>query len=510
MQFIYNSILKTNRIMNVFDYFFTDTKERNKDFIVNSNEVVSFNKLHDDSLLLAHYLFNRMGENNRIILISQNSVFFVTCYLAIIKSGNICVPLNPLIEQENYSYIEELIQCELSLVSKQVKQSLNIKSEIIKESNLNEILQSFEDNTEDKTKDKWLPEAFDENRLAEILFTSGSTGISKGVMLTHLNLRANTESILAYLKLTSDDSMLLVLPLFYCYGLSVLHTHLKVGAKIVFNNNFILLGSIIDDLQKYQCSGFAGVPSHYQMLLRKSKTFKNTRFEHLRYVTQAGGKLHEAFIEEFIETFPDINFYVMYGQTEATARLSYLEPLKLKSKLGSIGKAIPGVILKVLGVDGKDVVTGEVGEIVAKGDNVMKGYLDDTKETSQVLKDGWLYTGDLGVMDNEGFIYLTSRKKEIMKIGGHRISPKEIEEVIVSISEVVDCTVVAIDDELLGEAIKAIIVINEETDKNYLKSKVINLCRSRLSPNKTPHLIEFVLNLKVSSSGKKIKDQSIN
>ena len=496
--------------MNVFDYFFTDTKTSNKEFIINGGEAISFEKLYNNSLLLAHYLSNRLGENNRIILISQNSVFFVTCYLAIIKSGNICVPLNPQIEQNNFSYIENLIQCELSFVSQQVKASLIIKSDTSHESNLQKLLESLNDIKEDREVDELKTDAFDENRLAEILFTSGSTGVSKGVMLTHLNLRANTESILGYLKLTSKDSMLLVLPLFYCYGLSVLHTHLKVGAQIVFNNNFILLGSIIDDLIKYDCTGFAGVPSHYQMLLRKSKTFKQTNFDHLRYVTQAGGKLHEAFIQEFIETFPDVKFYVMYGQTEATARLSYLEPSKLKLKLGSIGKAIPGVILKIVNIDGENVEADQVGEIVAKGDNVMKGYLDDSKETNQVLKNGWLYTGDLGVMDNDGFIYLTSRKKEIMKIGGHRISPKEIEEVIVSISEVVDCTVVAVDDDLLGEAIKAIIVINEETDKTYLKSKILDLCRSRLSPNKTPHIIEFIMNLNVSSSGKKVKDQSIN
>ncbi len=109
-------------------------------------------------------------------------------------------------------------------------------------------------------------------------------------MLTHRNLRANTESILSYLKLRSDDSILLVLPLYYCYGLSILHTHLKVGAAILLHNNFALLGSVIDNLVKYRLTGFAGVPSHFQLLLRKSLTFKNTRFAHLRYVTQAGGK----------------------------------------------------------------------------------------------------------------------------------------------------------------------------------------------------------------------------
>ena len=323
-------------------------------------------------------------------------------------------------------------------------------------------------------------------------------------MLTHLNLRANTDSILSYLKLTSSDSMLLVLPLYYCYGLSVLHTHLKVGASIFLNNNFILLGSVIANLIKYESTGFAGVPSHFQMLLRKSQTFKNTTFPHLRYVTQAGGKLHEAFIEEFINAFPTVDFFVMYGQTEATARLTYLPSKSVKSKIGSIGKPIPGVTLKIITKDGKPVKNGEVGEIVVKGENIMKGYFNDPVGTNDTLKNGWLYTGDLGRTDKEGFIFLTARKKGILKVGGERISPKEIEEVIVSIPDVIDTTVIAIDDELLGEAIKAIVVVNEDTNQDELKNKILNLCKQKLASNKTPKVIEFTLKFDVNSIGKKV------
>ena len=130
------------------------------------------------------------------------------------------------------------------------------------------------------------------------------------------------------------------MPFYYCYGLSLLHTHLRVGGAVHMNNSFIFIGSVIDDLNTYKCTGFAGVPSHFQILLRKTKDFKTTKFHTLRYVTQAGGKLHTAFIEEFIDAFPDIRFNVMYGQTEATARLSYLPPEDLRRKLGSLGRGI--------------------------------------------------------------------------------------------------------------------------------------------------------------------------
>lgn len=490
--------------MNVYDYFFSESKKMNSKFILNKGEDISFKELHWKSLSLAHYISKKIGENNKIILISHNSIFFIISYLAIIKSKNICVPLNPSIEQDNFNYIENAIQCNLLFVSDSSKLKLNIKNEIIDEPFLNEVLNSYATNDTNDIEENLSDISFDENRLAEILFTSGSTGIPKGVMLSHLNLRSNTDSILSYLKLSSADSMLLVLPLYYCYGLSILHTHLKVGASIVFNNNFILMGTVIDNLIKYECSGFAGVPSHFQMLLRKSQTFKNTTFPHLRYVTQAGGKLHEAFIKEFTLAFPSVCFYVMYGQTEATARLTYLAPSSLKTKIGSIGKPISGVSLNIVDENNKRVKNGEIGEIIVKGNNIMIGYLNDLKGTNETLRDGWLHTGDLGRIDEDGFVFLIGRKKNIIKIGGERISAKEIEEVIVSIPEIIDCTVLAIGDELLGEAIKAKVVINDSSNQQELKTKILKLCKQKLSKNKTPKVIEFASKLHLNSIGKKV------
>ena len=147
---------------------------------------------------------------------------------------------------------------------------------------------------------------FDSERCAEIIFTSGSTGKPKGVMISHKNLIANTSSIVEYLQLTSDDRMLVVLPFYYCYGLSLLHTHLRVGGSIVFNNAFIFLGGVLKSLIDNKCTGFAGVPSHFQILLRKSDSFKQTKFPDLKYVTQAGGKLAPIFIDEFREAHPNV------------------------------------------------------------------------------------------------------------------------------------------------------------------------------------------------------------
>ncbi|MCZ4694022.1 AMP-dependent synthetase [Ancylomarina euxinus] len=490
--------------MNVVDYLFLESESLDKDFVIGPNETIAYKQIYKESMLFANYLKNLIGEKQGVLLASENSVLFIVTYLAIIKSGNICIPIDPTIEQDNFEYIVKTSKSKCIVFSdrftKIISKSVDYK---IDKNRFDEIIKNSD------LKTAKFSDEFDSNRIAEILYTSGSTGIPKGVMISHKNIIANTNSIISYLKLKTDDIMGVVLPFYYCYGLSLLHTHLKVGASLVLINNFIFLPTVINNIKGYNCTGFAGVPSHFQILLKKSESFKNTNFPNLRYVTQAGGKLHNSFIEEFIEIFSNIEFFVMYGQTEATARLSYLPPEKLKEKIGSIGKSIPDVILKVLNENGEVAETGELGEIVAKGDNIMRGYFKDKEGTKDVLKNGWLYTGDIGSMDEDGFIYLQSRKKEIIKVGGKRVSPKEIEEVIVSINEVVDCTVIAVRDDLLGEAIKAIVVLKNDCDEKQIKKQILKKCHQKLQIHKVPQLICFEEAMQVSSSGKKIRSHSI-
>jgi long-chain acyl-CoA synthetase len=255
---------------------------------------------------------------------------------------------------------------------------------------------------------------------------------------------------------------------------------------------------------EYKCTGFAGVPSHFQLLLRKSDSFKKTTFPDLKYVTQAGGKLATIFIDEFINSFPAVKFFVMYGQTEATARLSYLPPDLYLRKKGSMGKGIPGVELKVINERGEKIKPGETGEVVARGENIMMGYFADEEGTKNTIRGEWLFTGDLGTVDEDDFIFLTARKKEIIKLGGKRISPKEIEAVILEIPEVVDCTIEGIYDEVLGEAIKAIVIINPSENKSINSDLIKKHCSNHLALYKIPQIIEFRDDLTISSSGKKI------
>lgn len=390
-----------------------------------------------------------------------------------------------------------MTECELIFISNKFLNKIDLskeKNRISEAKYLNILKNDFKEDFSDN---------FDKNSLAEIIFTSGSTGTPKGVMISHENIMANTNSILKYLVLNSSDIVCIVLPFYYCYGLSLLHTHLKVGGSIVLNNSFMFLGTVIKDLITYKCTGFSGVPSHFQMLLKKSNSFKITEFPDLRYVTQAGGKLSNSFIEEFIDSFPKINFFVMYGQTEATARLSFLDPNDLKNKPGSIGKAIPDVTLKIIDEYDNEVGPEIVGELIAKGKNIMQGYFKDPLLTNTILKNNWLYTGDLVKKDKDGDIFIIARKKEIIKVAGHRVSPKEIEEVISTVNGVIDCTVKGVNDDLQGEAITAYIVIDNIDFKKKINEDILLKCKENLALYKIPQFIEFTDQLHFKLTGKK-------
>jgi acyl-CoA synthetase (AMP-forming)/AMP-acid ligase II len=217
-------------------------------------------------------------------------------------------------------------------------------------------------------------------------------------------------------------------------------------------------------------------------------------------VTCAGGALSKASIGALQECLPKTEIYVMYGQTEASARLSYLEPSDVTRKMGSIGKGIPGVRLRVLRKDGTEVLPGEVGEITAEGDCLMKGYWNNPGATQKTLKANRLYTGDLATIDEEGFIFVVGRASEIIKSGSYRIHPIEIEEVLNSHPGVLESAAVGVDDTVLGEAIVAFIVARP--DGSPPPSDLLRHARKFLPAFKVPRKIVFVDRLPKTSSGK--------
>jgi acyl-CoA synthetase (AMP-forming)/AMP-acid ligase II len=339
----------------------------------------------------------------------------------------------------------------------------------------------------------------DEDELAAIIYTSGSTGTPRGVMLTHQNITANTASIVEYLQLTAADRMMVVLPFYYVYGLSLLHTHIAVGGTLVLDNRFAFPNVVLKAMREHAVTGFAGVPSTFALLLHRSN-LAGTELPSLRYVTQAGGAMPPAHIHEWLKVLPQVPFFVMYGATEASARLTYLPPAELLNRPGSIGRAIPNVDVRVLRDDGQPADVGEVGELVARGANIAQGYWrrpDDTRE--RFGRDGYR-TGDLGYVDQDGFFYLVARRDEMLKIGAHRVSPREIEDALHEHPAIHEVAVVGAPDKLLGEVAVAYIVPLE--GEPVSERDLILFARARLPEHKVPARVVAIAEIPKTPAGK--------
>lgn len=334
---------------------------------------------------------------------------------------------------------------------------------------------------------------------AVIVYTSGSTGKPRGAVLRHRNLVANTRSIVEYLGLGADDRVSVVLPFSYVYGMSLLNTHLAVGGSMVIHDSLLFTGAVLDAMQKEEVTGFAGVPSTFAILLNRSDLAERA-WPRLRYVTQAGGAMPAPHVARLVEALPSTEVVVMYGATEASARLSYVPPARLREKLGSIGIGIPGVTLRIRRPDGTDADVDEVGEVAARGENVMEGYWQDPDATAEVLVDGELLTGDLGRRDADGFFWLVGRSREMIKAGGHRISPKEIEEHLLHHEGVHEAAVVGVPDEYAGELIVA--HVTARPGVTLMADEVVAFAKAVLPPHKVPARVEVHRDLPRNANGK--------
>jgi len=339
----------------------------------------------------------------------------------------------------------------------------------------------------------------DRDDLAQIIYTSGTTGHPKGVMLSHGNLAANTASIQRSLPISEDDRAFCILPFQYSYGSSVLHTHLSIGATVLIERSLMYPGAVLQRMVSEAATSFAGVPSTFYLLLDRTR-LSDYDLSSLRYVTQAGGHMDHARISTFRELVPSADFFVMYGQTEASARLACLPSSDLDGRPGSAGKAIPGVELSVRDQEGLTLSAGQEGELWARGENTMLGYWNDAEATASVLVDGWLKTGDIGRVDEDGYVFLTGRSREFIKSGAYRVAPAEIEDVIRSVEGVRDVAVVGRDDSVLGEAIHAhVIAAGPGPD---LERAIMRACSDRLARFKLPKQIHFRNDFPKTASGK--------
>jgi len=447
---------------NVANYLlFGKTPDRTA--LLTTNREYTYGDIRSATGKIADYL-GRIGSSkgDRVLLISANNLFWVASYLGVLRAGLVCVPLPETISKESLEFIRKATGATIVLAqARPCTRMINALEgcHLLTDRDIQHVSGLASQEHFQRLSESPVGPAVEvkNHDLAALMFTSGSTGKPRGVMVSHRNIIANTESIITYLELSDQDRMMAVLPLHYCFGTSLLHTHLRVGGSLVLDSRFLYPEIILQRMLETECTGFAGVPSHFQILLRKSD-LRSKSFPKLRHIQQAGGCLAPQFIRELRDALPATKIFIMYGQTEATARLSYLPPTFLDCKLGSIGRGIPGVRLRVVNDSGEDVLCGEVGEIVAEGENVAQGYWAATQDTAETFRGGKLYTGDLARVDSDGFIYIVDRKKNFLKWCGKRVGVQEIENRLLEFPCISEAAIVGVSDVILGEAPRAFVV----------------------------------------------------
>jgi long-chain acyl-CoA synthetase len=298
--------------------------------------------------------------------------------------------------------------------------------------------------------------------LAALMATSGSTGVPRFVLVTHGNLIANTEAIIRSQHLGSDERAMQILPVNYCFGASLLHTHLYQGGGVVFDRRFMFPDKVLHSMAELDCTTFAGVPTVYNVLLRRSN-LRGIAMPRLRRFLQAGGSLAPQRINEMRQAFPSSKFYVMYGQTEATARISCLEPERWDEKPGSVGRPLDNLMVRIVDDEGNDLPTGQIGELLVAGPSICSGYLNDPGETRRVFSDGWLRTRDLARQDEDGHLWIEGRKGAFLKMRGMRVSFPEVEAKVSAIPGVYECVARATEHPEAGEALVLFIVPDQGT-----------------------------------------------
>lgn len=342
-----------------------------------------------------------------------------------------------------------------------------------------------------------------ETDLALLQYTGGTTGIAKGVMLTHYNLVANTIQTRAWCYKSEEgkERYLAALPFFHVFGMTVLmNLAMRLGGMLILLPKFDIDLSL-KLIDKMKPSTFPGAPTMYISLINHPDVQKYNLSS--INICISGAAPLPGNVQERFEKLTNGKLIEGYGLTEASP-VTHANNIWEKRKLGSIGIPFPDTIAKVVDPEtGEDVENGNVGELIIQGPQVMQGYWNQPIETSETLRDGWLYTGDMAMMDNDGFFYIMDRKKDLIIAGGFNIYPREIEEVLFKHPAVMDVVVAGVPDEYRGETVKAYIVLKEDatTDANQLEA----FCRERLAAYKVPRKYEFRESLPKTLVGKTLR-----
>jgi long-chain acyl-CoA synthetase len=457
-------------------------------------------------------------RGDRVAIYLENSVEAVISIFAILKAGAVFVVVNPTTKADKLHYI--LNNCRASgLITHRTKLGA-LSNALANAPHLQGVwvaggVPAAEFTTPERLfdlratlEDANLPAAPPAKKcididLAALIYTSGSSGRPKGVMLTHLNIVSAATSITTYLENLPDDIILSVLPLSFDYGLYQLLMAFKIGGTLVLERSFTYPYRIIELLNQEHVTGFPMIPTISALLLQLDLAAH--RFPSLRYITNTAAALPTDHIRRLRRLLPDVKIFSMYGLTECK-RVSYLPPDQIDIRPASVGRGMPNEEVYIVDDAGRRAEAGVVGELVVRGSNVMKGYWELPEETDRMLRPGplpgekVLHTGDLFRMDEEGYLYFVSRKDDIIKTRGEKVSPREVEDVLHAMPGVAEAAVIGVPDEVMGEAIKA--VVRLQAGAKLSAVQVIHWCSLKLENFMVPKFVDFEREFPKTSTGK--------
>lgn len=344
------------------------------------------------------------------------------------------------------------------------------------------------------------PPPADDTSCAVIIYTSGTTGYPKGAMLSHKNLTANVSQVQAALEIDGRDRFLTVLPLFHSFAATVcMNTALACGSLSVLQDSFAPKQTL-EELAQRGITLFAGVPAMFNAMLMVPAD-RTPMLPHLRLLVSGGAPLPAGTLAALEERYR-VPVLEGDGPTECSPVTSVNPPEGMR-KVGSVGLPLPGVQIAIFDDEDRLLPTGEIGEIVVRGDNVMLGYLNQPEETAQAMRSGWYHTGDLGSIDEDGYVYIVDRKKDMVITAGLNVYPREVEQALLCHEAVRDAAVIGVSDALRGEDVVAVVVL--QTDIPVTERELIAHCRDRLASFKAPRRVLFRDTLPYGSTGKVVK-----
>lgn len=494
------------------------TKERFPDkFAIAYKETrLTFSELDDLVNQTAHaFLADGMKTGDMIAVLSKNSLDFVIVNFALARIGAVMIPLNYMLNVQDLEYILNhagvsglLAAREYAHVLDQAAHSLDIRYRYIMNESHNQNLPSELSNWQSLAVVRQNQPAelvdydLDDDSVAHILYTSGTESHPKGVMLTHKNIVSEYVSCIVSGEMSENDICIHALPLYHSAQL-----HCFLGPSIYLGSSGIILDGakpdvILETVEKEKITQLFCPPTVWIALLRHPD-FNKRNLSTLEKCYYGAAIMPMEVLKELSQRLPQARFFNFYGQTEVAPLATVLKPDDQLRKLGSAGKPSLNVQTKIVDENDAEVPRGVIGEIVHRTPHAMKGYLNDPEKTAEAFRNGWFHSGDLGVMDEEGYITIVDRKKDMIKTGGVNVSSREVEEVIYRIEGVSEVAVIAIPDPYWIEAVTAIIV--PKIGAELKKEDILNYCKENLSKFKVPKYIEFTNELPKNPSGKLLK-----